>query len=143
MPRRPLSPFWSLEIDESFVSQVVEGDLQMVSPGPPVRTVWAALFAPPLQMSPAEILGEAGEYPPTAEVETFQHETDEELRLAHWYQEEADGRGVRPWALYGYAARRGELVTLSFLSDSEADKRWALKAWDSLRFQPEAHPESL
>jgi hypothetical protein len=39
MPRRGLTCEWSIELDEESRSRIVDDDLQLVSPGPPVRTI--------------------------------------------------------------------------------------------------------
>ncbi|WGW13864.1 hypothetical protein LWF01_09045 [Saxibacter everestensis] len=143
MARRPLTPHWSVELGEEFESRVLDGDLQLVSAGPPVRTVWASVYAPPLEMPLTEILSEARDYPEQlgGGVEVIESASEDELRLAHWYGEEIDGRLQH--SLFTYTARRGELVSLTFISDSADDKQWALDTWATLEFQRDPHPESF
>jgi hypothetical protein len=49
---------WSIDVDESFRGRVVDEDLQLVSVGPPVRTIWIAIWSPPPDLAPAEVLNE-------------------------------------------------------------------------------------
>src|SRR4051812_1421654 len=53
MPRRDVPADWSIELDDSFQGRVVDGSLQFVSAGPPMRTVWLAVWSPPVT-EPAE-----------------------------------------------------------------------------------------
>ena len=46
--RRGLTKEWSIELDRSFQGRVVDGDLQLLSVGPPVRTIWIAVWSPPV-----------------------------------------------------------------------------------------------
>jgi hypothetical protein len=133
--RRALSEQWSIELDESFRGQVVNGDLQLVSTGPPPRTIWLALWYPPAEHGPEKllewVLAEVNPDP----LERFEEiGTDEdELRYASWYPEEGDG--ARRWALYGYVVRRGSYVQSAFFVDDPSEREWALTTWRSLRFR--------
>ncbi|HSP36627.1 MAG TPA: hypothetical protein VLR26_02615 [Frankiaceae bacterium] len=138
MTRRKLSDQWSVELDDTFTGRLVDGDLQLVSPGPPVRTIWLALWYPPIEHDPEKlldwVLAEVNPNP----VERFEEVgADEgELRYASWYPEEVDGRAQ--WALYGYVVRRGFYVQAAFFCDRPEDKDWAVATWRSLRFSPVA-----
>jgi hypothetical protein len=145
MTRRKLSEQWSLDLDESFTGRLVDGDLQLFSPGPPARTIWLAIWYPGPEHGPETlmqwVLAEVNPEP----VERFEeigHGEDgldeNELRYASWYPDEVDGR--RQWALYGYVVRRGSYVQSAFFSETPEDKDWALRTWRSLRFTPAAVP---
>jgi hypothetical protein len=138
--RRNLSEQWSIDLDESFAGQVVDGDLQLVSPGPPVRTVWLALWYPPPEHGPEKllewVLAEVNPNP-TKRFDEGGADNDE-LRYASWYPEEIEGRAQ--WALYGYVVRRGSYVQAAFFSEREEDLDWALGTWRSLRFRAPAGP---
>lgn len=134
MTRRNLSEQWSIDLDESFRGRVVDGDLQLVSPGPPVRTIWLAIWYPDLDQGPETLLGRVlAEVNPNP-LEKFEEvgTDDGELRYASWYPETVDGR--RQWSLYGYVVRRGSYVQSAFFCDRAEDKQWALDTWRSLRF---------
>jgi hypothetical protein len=132
--RRNLSEQWSIDLDESFTGQVVNGDLQLVSPGPPPRSILLAIWYPPAEHGPEKllewVLAEVNPNP----TERFEEiGTDEgELRYASWYPEDVDGG--RRWALYGYVVRRGSYVQSAFFSPRAEDRDWALDTWRSLRF---------
>lgn len=138
MPRRDVTADWSVELDDSFQGRVVDGSLQFVSVGPPVRTVWLAVWSPP-SSEPAEAnIAWAKKTAAASGVEdSGMQEFEEpgadadELRYARWYHETVDGRPR--WALHAYTARRGDLVQAAFLSDSPDDRDWALSSWRSLR----------
>jgi hypothetical protein len=138
--RRSLSEQWSVDLDDSFSGRVVDGDLQLVSPGPPPRTIWLAIWYPPPEHTPATllewVLSEVNPNP----AERFEEAgTDEdELRYASWYSEEVDGH--RQWALYCYVVRRGSYVQAAFFSDLAEDQAWALATWRSLRFTATGSP---
>jgi hypothetical protein len=131
--RRNLSDQWSIDLDDSFRGTVVDGDLQLVSPGPPPRTILLALWYPPAERSPEElmawVLAEVNPDP----LERFQ-ETDnpDELRYGSWYPETIDG--VTQWAFYGYVVRRGSYVQAAFFVDDATERDWALATWRSLRY---------
>ncbi|MDQ1636330.1 MAG: hypothetical protein QOJ32_3139 [Frankiaceae bacterium] len=138
MTRRTLSEHWSIDLDDSFTGQVVDGDLQLVSPGPPPRTVLLALWYPPPERSPEElmawVLAEVNPDP----VERFQESDDpDELRYASWYPETVDGQ--TQYALYGYVVRRGSYVQAAFFADDAAQRDWALATWRSLQYSPPQH----
>ncbi|MDQ1672781.1 MAG: hypothetical protein QOC98_1343 [Frankiaceae bacterium] len=138
MTRRTLSEHWSIDLDDSFTGQVVDGDLQLVSPGPPPRTVLLALWYPPSERSPEElmawVLAEVNPDP----VERFQESDDpDELRYASWYPETVDGQ--TQYALYGYVVRRGSYVQAAFFADDAAQRDWALATWRSLHYSPPQH----
>ena len=134
MTRRNLSEQWSIDLDDTFRGQVVDGDLQLVSPGPPPRTIWLAIWYPGPEHGPETlrewVLAEVNPNP----VERFDEPGSDagELRYASWYPEDVDGR--RQWSLYGYVMRRGSYVQAAFFSALEADRDWALTTWRSLRF---------
>ena len=135
MTRRNLSDRWSIELDDSFTGQVVDGDLELVSPGPPPRTILLAIWYPPVERSPEElmawVLAEVNPDPLERFTETDQAD---ELRYGSWYPETVDGR--TQWALYGYVVRRGSYVQAAFFVDGPAERDWALATWRSLRFAP-------
>ena len=138
MTRRNLSEQWSIELEDGFAGQVVDGDLHLVHPGPPPRTVLLAIWYPNQEHGPETlmqwVLAEVNPDP----VERFEEiGTDEgELRYASWYPEDVDGR--RQWALYGYIVRRGTYVQAALFADRESDKQWAVDTWRSLRFRSDA-----
>jgi hypothetical protein len=134
--RRNLSEQWSIDLDDDFRGQVIDGDLRLASAGPPPRTIWLAIWYPPPEHGPETllqwVLAEVNPDP----VERFEEiGSDEgELRYASWYPEEVDGH--RQWALYGYVVRRGSYVQAAFFTDSAEDQEWALSTWRSLLFRP-------
>lgn len=136
MPRKELTTEWSIEVDDSFASRVVADDLQMVSPGPPIRTIWAATFSPPKQQGAKELVALVKEEAPADPVETFEETGTQtnELRFASWVHEVAEGR--EQWTLYAYTARRGALAQLALISEDESDLDWALQTWRSLEYLP-------
>lgn len=134
MARRGLTSEWSIELDDSFANRVVDGSLQMLSVGPPVRTVWMDVWSLPLDVSPMEFLADIRQDAHPHPAQRFEEEGAEpgELRYASWYRE-AEGERVQ-WGLYAYTVRAGSYVQAAFLAD-EADLQWALGAWRSLRHQ--------
>lgn len=134
MPRTELTEEWSIDVDDSFVSRIVDDDLQMVSPGPPMRSIWAATYSPPRKQGAKDLIALAREQAPPEALETFEeHGADAgELRFAAWNQETVEGR--QQWALYACTARRGALVQTALLSDEEADLGWALLTWRSVTY---------
>ncbi|GAB3561186.1 hypothetical protein [Spelaeicoccus albus] len=142
--RRVLTPHWSIDLDESFESRVVDGDLKMVSAGPPMRTVLVSVLVPPASLAPFEVLSQAGAAPDGVEVlERIGGGDDDEARLGHWCAEEAMDGSATQYSLYCSTARRGQLVRITFVSDVAADKSWALDSWNSLEFQVTPHPETF
>jgi len=132
--RRRLTADWSIELDTTFQGRVVDGDLQLVSVGPPVRTIWLGVWSPPLtdpvEQTLAVIAGDAHPRPTQRFVEAGSDPNEQ--RFASWYPEDVDGR--RQWGLYGYTVRPGTYVQAAFLIDGEEDLPWALSAWRSLRY---------
>lgn len=132
--RRGLTKEWSIELDPSFQGRVVEGDLQLLSLGPPIRTIWIAVWNPPVSQpvdqTLADIVADVNPNP----TRRFQESGADasERRYASWYPELQDGR--KQWGLYAYTVRPGSYVQAAFLSDVEADLDWALRAWRSLRW---------
>ena len=141
MTRRTLSEQWSIDLDDSFSGSVVDGDLQLVSPGPPPRTIWLAIWYPGAEHGPEKLMEwvKAEVNPkPVARFEEIGTDAGE-LRYASWYPEDVpEEAGRRQWALYGYVVRRGSYVQAAFFSDLESDQAWALETWRSLRFRPAA-----
>ncbi|MDR1998865.1 MAG: hypothetical protein LBQ06_02840 [Frankiaceae bacterium] len=138
MPRRDVTADWSIELDDSFQGRAVDGTLQFVSAGPPMRTVWLAAWSPPMTESAeaniawAKKTAASGAAPGQGEREFDEPGADSgEARYARWCKEAPDGQPR--WALNAYTARRGDLVQGAFLSDSPEDLAWALTAWRSLR----------
>ena len=134
MTRRNLSEQWSIDLEDGFAGTVVNGDLQLVHPGPPPRNILLAIWYPGPQHGPETlmewVLAEVNPNP----TERFEEiGTDEgELRYASWYPEDIDG--ARRWALYGYVVRRGSYVQSAFFSERAEDRDWALSTWRSLRY---------
>jgi hypothetical protein len=128
--RRRLTEHWSIDLDDSFASRVVEGELQLVSPGPPVRTIWLGVWDTSDESLPDTIrrIRESQHADPLERFEEAGADADEK-RIASWYPEE-DHHG-----LYAYTVRPGSCVQASFLVDDPADKDWALSAWRSLRYE--------
>jgi hypothetical protein len=135
MPRRGLTRNWSIDLDESFKGRVKDGDLQLVSPGPPVRTIWVAVWSPPPDQSPDATIENILRHAHPAPRQRFQEAgaDQDELRYASWYDETVGER--HQWGLYAYTVRRGTYVQAAFLVDEPADLDWALAAWRSLRFE--------
>lgn len=133
MPRKELTTEWSIEVDDSFASRIVGDDMQMVSQGPPVRTIWAATYSPPKKQGAKELIALVKEEAPKDALETFEETGEEsnELRFASWVHETADGR--EQWALYAHTARRGALAQVALISEAESDLDWALETWRSLQ----------
>jgi hypothetical protein len=94
VPRRGLTLEWSIDLDESFRGRVVDEDLQLVSPGPPVRTIWVAVWGPSPDQQPADLLDAIMKDVPPSPLRRFREEgTDaDELRYASWYPETDEGR---------------------------------------------------
>lgn len=136
MPRRDLTNEWSMDLHESFRGRVVDGDLQLVSPGPPVRTIWIAVWNPPADMSPTDVLDGISRNAPVSPEMRFEEQGVDanEFRYGSWYAETVEDR--KQWGLYAYTVRPGSHVQAAFLTDEEADLDWALTTWRSLRFQP-------
>jgi hypothetical protein len=134
--RRRLTQEWSIELDPSFVGRVVDGDLQLVSPGPPVRTIWIAVWSPPLSQPVDETLAEiaADAHPNPTQSFTEAGVEDDERRYGSWYPETVDGR--TQWGFYGYTVRPGSYVQAAFITDEGTDLPWALQTWRSLRWNP-------
>jgi len=134
--RRDLTSEWSIDLDGSFRGRVVDEDLQLVSLGPPGRTIWIAVWSPPPARSPADVLNDVlRDIYPSPHLR-FQEEGTEpdELRYASWYPETDEGHGQ--WGLYAYTIRSGSYVQAALLTDEPADLAWALTTWRSLRFRP-------
>lgn len=155
MTRRTLSGQWSIDLDGTFAGEVVDGDLRLVSPGPPLRTILLAIWYPPPERSPEELMSwvlaevnpdplerfqESGPDPddPNPDDPNPDDPDPDELRYASWYPETVDGR--TQWALYGYAVRRGSYVQAAFFADDAAERDWALETWRSLRHDPSGNP---
>lgn len=134
--RRRLTHEWSIDVDDSFRAHVVDEDLQLVSPGPPVRTVWIAVWSPPPTRSPDDILDDIlHDVHPSPQLRFREDGADtDELRYASWYPETDEGR--EQWGLYAYTVRPGVYVQTALLTDDPADLDWALTTWRSLRFRP-------
>lgn len=137
MTRRNLSEHWSIDLDDGFTGQVVDGDLQLVHPGPPPRNILLAIWYPNAEHGPETLMQWVLAEVNPAPTESFEEiGSDEgELRYASWYPEDpvtADGR--RRWALYGYVVRRGSYVQSAFFSERAEDRTWALETWRSLRY---------
>jgi antitoxin YqcF len=132
--RRQITVEWSIEIDNSFVGRVVDGDLRFVSVVPPVRTIWLAVRASPTKDTPTETLAWIQQNVHPSPQQRF-HETGanpKELRYASWYPETVDGR--QQWNLNAYTIRRGSYVQAAFVADEPAELNWALATWRSLRY---------
>ncbi|GAA4918213.1 hypothetical protein LX16_4547 [Stackebrandtia albiflava] len=135
MPRRALTSEWSIDIDDSFRGRVVAEDLQLVSPGPPVRTIWVAVWRPSAERSVAELTEFICQNVHPDPVRRFEEpgSDPEERRYGSWYPETVEER--TQWGLYGYTIRRGRYVQSAYLTDEPSDLDWALGAWRSLRFE--------
>lgn len=138
MARRRLTADWSIDVDERVLQRVVDGSLQMLDVGPPVRTIWMSVWIMPDDSSADEELGRIKAHVPPTVVRRFEEPgTDpDERRLASWYPER-DEDGRTSWGLYAYTIRPACWVQAAFLSDSEDDLDWALDTWRSLRYEPE------
>ena len=134
--RRGLTRTWSIDLDESFQARVVDGSLQLVSPGPPRCTIWVNVWNPPEDETPdqvlAPILEDAHPHPDQQFQETGADAA--EIRFASWYPEDVEG--TTQWGLYAYTIRPGSYVQAAFLCDTADELDWALAAWRSLRFTP-------
>jgi len=136
VPRRGLTSEWSIDLDDSFRGRVVGENLQLVSSGPPIRTVWIAVWGPPPDQAPADVLDEIRrDVHPSPQLRFREEGTDaDELRYASWYAETDGAR--QQWGLYAYTVRPGSYVQAALLTDDPADVAWALTTWRSLRFRP-------
>jgi len=133
--RRGVTDEWSIDLDGDYERDVVDGRLRFMAPG---RTIWLNVWSKPgLEVSDTLtwIKAEARDARPKGAEEFEEHEGDE-TRYASWYSE-AGTRGIQH-SLYGYTIRPGTYVQSAFISDSWADRDWALKAWRSLRYIPRA-----
>jgi hypothetical protein len=138
MSRRALTEDWTIELDDAFQGEVIDGSLRFASAGPPTRTIWVAAWNPPVTDDPSTTIAWARDTaartgPPVAQSQVFEEggADGEELRYARWYFE--PNSSPVHWALYAYTARRGGLVQAAFLVDDQAGLSWALEAWRSLR----------
>jgi hypothetical protein len=138
VPRLDLTSEWSIDLDESFRGRVVDEDLQLVSPGPPVRTIWIAVWSPPPDRKPADVLEEILlDVHPSPRLRFREAGADaDEVRYASWYAETDEGR--EQWGLYAYTVRPGSYVQAAVLTHEPADLDWALTTWRSLRFRSPA-----
>jgi hypothetical protein len=136
--RRGLTRDWSIDLDDSFRGRVVDDVLQFVSVGPPVRTIWLAVWEPPIEQSPENILTDILHDVHPAPVSRFRERDGEtgDLRYGSWYPE-AHGERMQ-WGLLAYTIRRGTYVQVAFISDDSRDLSWALGMWRSLRYHPES-----
>ncbi|KAL2808582.1 hypothetical protein BJX63DRAFT_435948 [Aspergillus granulosus] len=133
--RRQLTTNWSIAIDTSFTRRIVDGDLQFVSPGPPVRTIWLGIWSPKNESIP-ETLDRLKLHMHPSPQQRFQEPGTDlgELRYASWYPEIVGGR--HQWGLYAYTIRRSSYVQATFLCDDPAQLEWALATWRSLQYGP-------
>jgi hypothetical protein len=132
MPRVPLSESWSIDIDESFAARIVDNDLQFVSPGPPPRSIWLAIWSPPEQMVEHEVVAMIrGDLHPSPEQSFDEVDERGRARLATWYPETVDDR--THWGLYGYTLGDDAFVQSAFLVPDATLLDWALDVWRSLR----------
>jgi hypothetical protein len=131
--RQALTREWSIELPRDFARRIVEGSLQLVSVGPPVRTVWMNIWNLPTEADRVDVIAEIRATPRPGDTQTFDEPgSDEtEIRLGFWYGERVDGR--QQWSLYAYTIRRDDYVQAVFMT-STPDSAWALAAWRSLRF---------
>lgn len=128
--RRGITEDWSIDLDGDYRRDVVDGQLRLVAPG---RTIWLVVWSKPgIEVSEtlAWITAEARKSHPK-EAEEIEELEDDEARYASWYSEPGS-RGTQ-YALYGYTIRTGTYVQSVFISDSPADRDWALKTWRSIR----------
>ncbi len=138
MPRHRIGDDWSIELADEFCGRMVDGCLQFVRVGPPVRTVWACVWESAGQHSPAETFEiYVLPYVPADPVERFEAAAadDTEVRYASWYPETQDGRTI--WGLNAYTIRRESYVQISFYAeqDDAGARAWALCSWHTLRFE--------
>ncbi|KAJ0419324.1 hypothetical protein BJY00DRAFT_286292 [Aspergillus carlsbadensis] len=131
--RRPLTTKWSIALEDSFAGRIVKDDLQFVSQGPPVRTVWLAIWSPKDESIP-ETLDRIKLYVHPSPEQRFEEagSDPDEWRYASWYPHVVNGR--HQWGLYAYTVRQGSYVQASFISDEPGDLEWALFTWRSLRY---------
>jgi hypothetical protein len=132
--RRQLTTEWSIALDASFAGRIVDADLQFVSQGPPVRTVWLAIWSPKSESIP-ETLDRIKLHVHTSPEQRFEEAgTDpNERRYASWYPHVVGGR--HQWGLYAYTVHQGSYVQAAFISDEPDGLEWALFTWRSLRFR--------
>ncbi len=132
--RRKLSREWSIELDPSFDSRVVDGDLQLMSLDPHVRTIWLSIWSPPPTDSVDDLLRGIRDdaHPHPVNRYSEQGSDESEKRYGSWYSENVGGR--TQWGLYAYTVRPGTYVQAAFLTDFESDLGWALETWRSLRW---------
>ncbi len=131
MPRLPLIESWSIEIDDTFTARVVGNDLQLVSPGPPPRSAWLAVWSPPEDMDVDAVVAMIrGDMHPDPEQSFEELDDAGRPRLASWYPETVEGR--THWGLYGYTLGAEAFVQSAFLVPDPSLLPWALEAWRSL-----------
>jgi len=121
--RRGLTKEWSIELDPSFQGRVVDGDLQLVSLGPPIRTIWIAVWSPPVSQPVDRTLAGIAQDINPRPVQRFAEAgaDDSERRLAGWYPEAVDGR--TQWGLHAYTVRRGPMCKRHSLRTSKPTSR--------------------
>jgi hypothetical protein len=131
--RLELTTDWSIEIEPAFAGRVVDGDLQLVDPGPPVRTVWLSIWGAPPDGDAAKLMADIKAESNPAATQKYEEAGSEpiERRFASWYPEKADGRDQ--WSLYAYTVRPDSYVQAAFILDDPAGLDWALATWRSLR----------
>ncbi len=139
--RRDITLEWSMTIEPEFGGRLVDGDLEFVAPGPPVRTIWISVWSfppePDPDNSPEAVLAEFRAQANPAVLQTFDEPGEDvaERRFATWYPEYVEG-GLQ-WSLYGYTVRPEGWVQSAFFADSAEQLDWALETWRSFRFQPQ------
>lgn len=131
--RRGLTKDWSIDLESDYDRDIVDGQLRFMAPG---RTIWLQVWRRP-DLEVADTLtwikADARHAHPE-DAEEFEEIDADEARYASWYSE-AGVRGIQH-ALYGYTIRPGTYLQSAFISDSPADRDWALERWHSIRFDP-------
>jgi hypothetical protein len=139
---RDITIEWSMSLEAAFQGRLVDGDLQFVELGPPVRTVWISVWDMPAEPGPENtpeaVLAEFRGGASPAALQTFDEPGADvsERRFATWYPEYVEGR--LQWSLYGYTVRPEGWVQSAFYGESADELDWALQTWRSLRYNPGA-----
>jgi len=134
MAKRELTENWSIDLDDSFEGRIVDDSLQLVSLGPPMRTVWINVWGSAAASTTDTLSWIKAESNPNA-LRRFEEQSNDgdQLRFAAWYPElDDDGQH---WTLHAYTVRPEGFVNAAIETESEDDLEWALAVWRSCEFQ--------
>jgi hypothetical protein len=127
MPALRITPTCSIDVGPGFRRKVEGGDMRLTKRG---RTVWIAMYearhSDP-QASVSELYA-----PGRRPVEEWERRGGGSAARA-WLLPD-DAAGSKRWTLTTISASASELALVSFTFEDEEGLRWALDAWNSLRF---------